>query len=361
MDRRNESQRILYVDLTTRVTRSEPISPKFREQYIGGWGGSFKLACDLLKPHTDPFSPENPLIFGVGPLVGTSAPGSAKFGVTTKFALPATADGRNYVATAMSGSLRFSVMLRRTGFDHVVITGRASEPVYLSILDDGAEICNADHLWGKKDIYETADAFTAQYGNCGTVAIGRAGENRCRFAMAITDKQNTLGRSGVGAVMGSKNLKAVMCQSTRKIAVADPTRHQKLVEHVRRQYRENLKPLGDIPTVVWKAIVTENLNPGVWSKQDWDGHYGPKNWGGRQEVARLQLLRHRLSGFNDDPRRRACWSVLADRYAPLDSGGWPKARTDGSGGRRKAHGEDEQGGNLRRHGKQPYRLGDAPV
>jgi aldehyde:ferredoxin oxidoreductase len=283
MERLNESSRILYVDLTTGMTRTEPISPKLREQFIGGWGINFKIASDLLKPHTDPFSPENPLIFGVGPLVGTSTPGSAKFGVTTKFALPAAPDGRNYVATAMSGSLRFSGMLRRAGFDHIVITGRADRPVYLRILDGGAEVCDAGHLWGKKDIYETADALTAQYGNCGTVAIGRAGENRCRFAMAVTDKQNTLGRAGLGAVMGSKNLKAVVCRSTREIVVANPARHQKLVESLRRQYRGKGKPRGDFSKTTWITVVTENMNPGVWSKYDWDARYGPKNWEGTRK------------------------------------------------------------------------------
>jgi aldehyde:ferredoxin oxidoreductase len=100
------------------------------------------------------------------------------------------------VATAVSGSRGFGNLLKRAGYDHVMITGRAREPVFLMISDEEVSIRNAATLWGKKDIYETTDELRRQYGKCGVAAIGRAGENLCRFSMALTDKKSTLGRAG---------------------------------------------------------------------------------------------------------------------------------------------------------------------
>ncbi|MBI5446853.1 MAG: hypothetical protein HY900_37265, partial [Deltaproteobacteria bacterium] len=229
--------------------------------------------------------PENPLVFGAGPLVGSSAPGSAKIAATTKFALPATADGRHYVASAVSGSRRFGPLLRRAGFDHIVVTGRSTTPVYLRLFDEEVELCEAADLWGKKDIYDTTDLLSERHGPCGVVAIGRAGEQGCRFAMAVTDKQNTLGRSGLGAVMGSKNLKAVVCTGTRPVPVADPARVREAARRVRERYDATIKPGGDFFGQAWSSLILENLNPGVWSKHVWDELYGPKAWPGLRKPA----------------------------------------------------------------------------
>jgi len=199
---------ILHVDLTNNKIQKEPLDRDLIEKYMGGWGINFMLAYDLLKPNTDPFSPDNPIILGAGPLVGSSVPGSPKICATTKFSLPATPDGRNYITSAVSGSRRFGKMMKMAGFDHVVITGKAKRPVYIHISDENIEICDAEYLWGNTDIYATTDSLIQKHGKCGVIAIGRAGENLCRFSMAITDKKSTLGRSGFGAVMGSKKLKA---------------------------------------------------------------------------------------------------------------------------------------------------------
>lgn len=272
---------ILYVDLTTGEIRKEPLDLELAKRFVGGWGINFKLAYDLMKPGTDPFSPDNPIIIGVGPLVGTLAPGAAKVAATTKFALPATEDGRYYITTASSGSRRFGLMLKNAGYDHVVITGRAKAPVYLKIIDDDVEICDGGELWGKKDTYETTEELMDRYGNCGVIAIGRAGENLIRFAMALTDKRSTLGRSGFGAVMGSKNLKAVVTQGSKGVKISDPPRFMKVVDSIYQRLMRlpYVKPQHDLGAhSTWRPIIVPNVDPGIWSKYDWDARYGIENW-----------------------------------------------------------------------------------
>jgi aldehyde:ferredoxin oxidoreductase len=243
------------------------------KRFLGGCGMNLRLAYDLIKPGTDPLSPDNPLVIGAGTLVGLM-PGAAKISCTTKLALPSTADGRHCVTTAMSGSRGFGHMMKRAGFDHIVITGRAKSPVYLEIVDDEVKLRDAGSLWGKKDIYETTDALREQYGRCGVISIGRAGENLCRFSMAITDRKSTLGRSGVGAVMGAKRLKAIVVKGTREIKAGDRRRLKDLTHRIQEKYRTEVKPLGDFSDLEWKMMVKENMNPGVWSKAKWDALYG---------------------------------------------------------------------------------------
>jgi aldehyde:ferredoxin oxidoreductase len=277
---------ILHVNLTTGEIKKTPLDRDLVENFIGGWGINFKYAMDLIKPGIDPLSPENVILLGVGPFVGSSLPGSSKIAATSKFALPAAPDGKSYITSAMSGSRRFASLLKKAGFDHVIITGKAKRPVYLKIFEDEIEICNAAHLWGKKDIYATTDIFTEKYGKCGVIAIGKAGENLCRFSMAITDKKSTLGRSGLGAVLGSKNLKAIITAGNKEIQVADKTKIEQIREDIRRKFKSQKALIGDLNDTMWKTLVMENMNPGVWSKNDWDALYGPRKWTGiRKSIA----------------------------------------------------------------------------
>lgn len=223
---------IAYVDLTTGQVRKENLDLDCAKKFLGGAGLNLRLAYDLIKPGADPLSPDNPILIGAGPLVGTLAPGSGRFSGTTKFALPASQDNRFYVASANGGGRRLGLMLKCAGYDHLVITGRASRPVYLKIIDDDIEICDANDLWGKKDTYQTTDELVARYGRCGVIAIGKAGEKLVKFALAIVDKRSTLGRNGFGAVMGSKNLKAICVRGTKGVKIKDPKRFMKEVDRL---------------------------------------------------------------------------------------------------------------------------------
>jgi len=213
---------ILHVDLSTGDIWQEPLELTVAKDFVGGWGINQRLAYQYISPGIDPLSAENVIILGAGPLIGTIAPGASKFMCTTKFPLTGA------IATASAGG-HFGHQLKWAGYDHVVITGRAKEPVYLNIFDDEVEICDAKHLWGKS-LLETTEKLWDEHGECGVVSIGQAGENRVRFSLALVDNMASLGRGGLGAVMGSKNLKAMVARGAKGVGVSDPKRFMKSID-----------------------------------------------------------------------------------------------------------------------------------
>ena len=221
---------ILRVDLSTGEIQKEPLDLELARDVVGGWGINQKLAYQHLSPGIDPVSAENVIILGAGPLVGTVAPGASKLMCTTKFPLTGA------VATASAGG-HFGQQLKWAGYDHVVITGKAREPVYLKILDDEVEICDASHLSGRS-VLETTEKLWGDHGRCGVVSIGQAGENLVRFALALVDNMASLGRGGLGAVMGSKNLKAMVARGTRGVGVSDAKRFMKSVDRLFERRKE---------------------------------------------------------------------------------------------------------------------------
>ena len=210
--------KILYVDLTTGRHRTGTFDEDFAKAYIGGTGFGVKTLIDNLKPGLDPFDPENPLIYAVGATTGTLVPCTAsKFGVFAKS--PAT----NLLGEAYSTG-QFGAELRMAGYDIVVITGKSAKPAYLWIDDDSVQIKNASKLWGMST-WDAEQAIRDEIGdqNVRVSGIGRAGENLVRLACLINDHFRAAGRTGLGAVMGSKNLKAVAVRGTKDVGVAQPT------------------------------------------------------------------------------------------------------------------------------------------
>ncbi len=241
MDWNGYTGNILTINLTSGKISVEKENVADLRTFIGGIGMNCKLAADLIKPKTDPLSPENVIIIGAGPLIGTITPGSSRIIGISKF--PATGAIAN-----SCGSMSFGYHLKQAGFDHVVITGKADHPVYLKIYDDDIELCSAEKLWGR-DINQTTDSLRAQYGDCGVIAIGQAGENLVLFSLALVDKTSTFGRGGLGAIMGFKNLKAIVTKGTKGIDIANPTEfmklYEKLLERIRNyKHRDNWIKLG---------------------------------------------------------------------------------------------------------------------
>ncbi len=214
--------RVLYIDLTKRAINSRPLDDEMARKYIGGLGLCLKLAYDTIRPGTPALSPDNPIVLGAGPLVGTNLPSSSRVFAVTK--LPTS----NSIGWCGAGGVNFGYLFKNAGYDHVVIQGKADHPVYLKIIDDQVEICDAGALWGK-DVQET-DHTLRQSLNMpvGIAAIGQAGENLVPFSMAFIDCIATLGRGGFGAVMGAKNLKAVVVHGNQGIRVADRKRYKSL-------------------------------------------------------------------------------------------------------------------------------------
>ncbi len=214
---------ILYVDLTSRQTREEPLDPELARTLLGGYGINNRLAYDLMPSGVDPLSPENLIIMGAGPFADTIVPGGAKVVVTTRFPI------NGAFATAAGGGC-FAQMMKSAGYDHVVISGRARWPVFLRITEGNVEFGDASGLWGK-DNYETIDELRQRYEPCSVIPIGQAGENLVRISITSVDKAGTLGRGGLPAVMGAKNLKAIVVQQgAAETTVAQRVYLQRLVD-----------------------------------------------------------------------------------------------------------------------------------
>lgn len=240
LDSYGYSGNILLVNLTNNEIRKQKLDTDLAQQFLGGWGINYRLLYDYLKPHTDPFSPDNPIIIGTGVLSGTLAPASSKCTITMKLPIPTNElENKFIVATAVGGTRRFGAMLKNAGYDHVIITGRAVKPVYLKIIDDDIEICDAKDLWGKKDVYETTAVLAYRHrgktGEAGTWVIGKAGENLVLASIALVDGIGSMGRWGAASVLGSKNLKAIVTLGTKGIKIADPKRFMRLIEQKRKE------------------------------------------------------------------------------------------------------------------------------
>ncbi len=223
----------LHVDLTRQECRVEEIPAEWLQQYWGGRGLADRYLYDLMDPQVDPLSPDNVLIFATGPLTGTSAPCGARYMVVTKGVLT------NAVTTSNSGG-HFGPELKFAGYDLAIIRGKAAAPSYLFIYDDRIEIRSAESYWGKT-VSETEDGLRRELGipNLRVACIGPAGEKLVRFACIMNDKHRAAGRSGVGAVMGSKNLKAIAVRGTGQVSIADPQAFLQSVAAMNEQMADN--------------------------------------------------------------------------------------------------------------------------
>jgi len=222
--------KILRVDLSTREVTVEEPDDDFYRIYFGGWGFIAHYLLTELEPGADPLGPENPLIFAPGVVTGAPAGGSGRSAVGAKSPLTGGFGG------AEVGGY-WGAELKRAGWDAVIVTGEAEEPVYLWIKDDEVEIRDAAHLWGQ----ETLDVETAIQDELGetrarVAQIGPAGENLVRYACIIHDVNRAAGRTGLGAVMGSKRLKAVAVRGSQRLDVAD----QKSVIGIGKWLSENV-------------------------------------------------------------------------------------------------------------------------
>ena len=203
------TRKILRVDLTKGTCKSEPLNMQWAQDYLGQRGLATKYFVDEVDPKVDPLSPENKLIMATGPLTGTPASTGGRYSVITKGALTGA------IACSNSGGY-FGAEMKFAGWDMVIFEGKSRKPVYLSIEDDKAELRDAAHLWGKT-VWRTEEIIrkTHQDPQTRVCSIGRAGENGVLYACIVNDLHRAAGRSGVGTVMGSKNLKAVAIRGTK--------------------------------------------------------------------------------------------------------------------------------------------------
>lgn len=222
--------KILFADLSAGKLQPEPLDEDLCREYIGGYGIGARIIYDRQKGGVDPLGPEN--IFGImtGPLTGTDIPLASRFTAMGKSPLTQTWGDSNCGG-------EFGPFLKFAGFDGLFFSGISEKPVYLYINNGSYELRDAADIWGK-DTHETEDILKNQHGNeIRIVSIGPAGEKCSLMACIITDKGRAAGRSGLGALMGSKKLKAVVVSGSTKIPLADPDQ----VKHLRKEYLPMIK------------------------------------------------------------------------------------------------------------------------
>ena len=223
------THKILRVNLTNRNVSVDEPDDLFYRRYLGGAALIAYYLLKELKPGTDPLSPDNILIFGLGPLTGTPVPGASRNPIGAKSPLTGG------LAKGDVGGF-FGAELKKAGFDGLIVEGKADKPVYLWIKDGEVEIRDATALWGKT-VLETQDAIEAELGErfVRTATIGQGGENLVSFACIMADLRNAAGRGGMGAVMGSKKLKSVAVKGRAIPKAADQTKLMEMAKHEHRR------------------------------------------------------------------------------------------------------------------------------
>jgi aldehyde:ferredoxin oxidoreductase len=215
---------VLRIDLTKGTLHRHPTEEHLARAYLGGRGLNVKRLWDELPAHTDGLSPENLLVFGLGPLVGTTFPGGARFNVS------AMSPQTGILGDSNAGGF-FGPELKYAGYDQIIVHGRAEQPVYLWICDDLVELRDARAFWGL-DVWDTTAAIHQELGDTGVqvATIGQGAENGVRFAGVFANLVRAAARTGMGTVMASKNLKAVAVRGTGSFPVAELARFQEIIE-----------------------------------------------------------------------------------------------------------------------------------
>jgi aldehyde:ferredoxin oxidoreductase len=263
--------RILHVDLSAGRTWTEQLNEEYAKKYIGGIGLGMRLYLDHSKSGVDPFSPENPIVLATGPLSGSMVPtGGNGHAFVSK-------SPQSFGVGEAKAHGHFGTEMKRAGYDAIIFYGKAEKPVYLWVDDDAVQLMDGKYLWGKSP-QETEDAIKKELKDfyIRVASIGVAGEKLVRIACIINEKSRACGRTGLGAVMGSKNLKAIAVRGSKDITVADKDRllelvkiqHERMKGPAARKYRvlgtpENvlvLNALGAMPTNNFTNAVFPDAN-----------------------------------------------------------------------------------------------------
>jgi len=301
--------KILRVDLTAGQVREENLDPKAAREYIGGRGLGVYYLNRELDPKNEPLSPENILIMATGPLTGTAAPTAARYMVVTKGPLTGA------VTCSNSGG-QFPKELKWAGFDALLFTGRANKPVYLWIDKGKAELRPAEPFWGQQVPETTAGLLKETDPKAKVACIGPAGEKLVLFASIMNDRDRAAGRSGVGAVMGSKNLKAVVVRGKGPIPIADKERFREIQNQVMTRFKEATKagpsPLSQHGTIGVMTPLVQKY--GIFPTKNWQ----QGTFAGWEAITGQTLTRKYLV------KTRACWAcpISCARVTKVDEPGF---------------------------------------
>lgn len=260
------NEKLLRINLTTNEIKVEPLNLEIAKKFIGARGLGSKILLDEIDPSVDPLSSKNKLVIMTGPVTGASVPTGGRYVVVTKSPLT------GMIACSNSGG-EWGAKLKYSGFDGIIIEGKSSTPKYLYINDDKVEILNAHHVWGKTSI-ETDIFLKEKYPQASVLNIGPGGENLSLMAAIINDTDRAAGRSGVGAVMGSKNLKAIVVNSSKNsIPVNNPDALRKELVIAMKKIKEDGVTGTGLPTYGTAVLVNIINETGSFPTNNWQGSY----------------------------------------------------------------------------------------
>jgi aldehyde:ferredoxin oxidoreductase len=295
--------KILRVNLNDLSWKTEPLNHSEALKFVGGRGFGTKIMFDEVDPTVDAFDPANKVIIATGPMTGTPTPAGGRYMVVTKSPLTGT------IASSNSGGF-WGAELKFAGYDAMIIEGKASKPVSIFIEDDEVEIRDASHLWGKTTIETTNILVKEAPEKAKVLCIGPAGENLSKIAAVMNDLNRAAGRSGVGAVVGSKNLKAIVVKGSTKPAVADEEGLKAVVKRGRAQIKDNGVTGAGLPTYGTNVLVNIINESGVFPTRNFQETYFDKAEEVSGETMAEQFLIKRESCF-------AC-PIACGRYTKAD-------------------------------------------
>ncbi len=260
--------KLLLIDLSTKTIREDDINPDQARDFIGGSGLTARLLYDKLNKSVDPLGPENPLLYMTGPLVGTSMPAAGRCSVSARSPLTGFW-GESNTGGFIGPELRFA------GYDGLYITGRSTEPCWISIQDQQVKIHDAGDLWGQ-DTYQTQESIQGFLNDPKTriSCIGSAGENLVKMAAIMNDHGRAAGRTGLGAVMGSKNLKAIAFRGSQKVPLFNPGAFKGAVNEILQILKGDLSVevfrMGGTAVYVDGALMFGDMPVGYHQVGEWE-------------------------------------------------------------------------------------------
>ena len=306
--------RLLRVNLADGTWRDEHLTNQLAELYIGGAGMAARILYDELKPGIDPFSPENKVIFLTGPVEGTMIPTASRIGLYAKSPLT-----NSFFHSSAGG--HFAPELKFAGYDGIIFEGRAAKPVYLFIDDGYVELRDASHLWGmdtnrvQLELFEELGSDAIQI-----AAIGPAGEKLVRFACVICGCR-ALGRGGLGAVLGSKNVKAVAVRGQGSVEVPDMRRMKVFLDEMFARFNANPATSEILPRYGTPVLVNANNTLGLFGYKNWQDEFFPDADGLSGDTMRKKIVKRDKSCF-------AC-PARCSKFSIVGSGPYEGVRNEG--------------------------------
>lgn len=306
--------KILRVDLTSGTVKSEPLNMDWARAYLGSRGLASKYLVEEIDPKVDPLSPANKIIWATGPLTGTMASTGGRYTVVTKGPLTGA------IACSNSGGY-WGAELKMAGWDMVIFEGKSAKPVYLYVNDDVAELRDAAHLWGKS-VWQTEEIIKKQLQDplARVSSIGLAGENQVLYAAVVNDLHRAAGRSGVGAVMGSKNLKAVVVRGTKGVGnVADPKEFMKVTFEKKKILADNAVTGQGLPTYGTQVLMNVINEIGALPTRN---HKDVQFEGAKDISAEAMATPRKSDGKKHLVTNQACFgcTIACGRISKMDQG-----------------------------------------